>query len=320
MALIKALLGAVALVGSLALTAQAQTPEKLRVAVTQRGAWDTSVAEIGNKAGIFRKHNINVELLFTGGGAEAVGAIISGQLDIAVSIGISTVLGSFSKGAPLRIFSSETTGQPDIYWFVPAASPIKSPADFKDKTIGYSVAGSSSHAALLALLAQEKVTAKPTPTGGVTPSFTAGMTGQVDVAWTTIPIGLKEQDEGRIRRVARAADVKSLQNRTVRVNMTSAQNIEKRKPVFDRFLAAYKETLDYMYSSPDAIAHFAEIANVPLSVAQKIPGLVPKDALSPDQIVGMDDIMAEAIATKFIAAPLTKAQISELVVMKNPPK
>ena len=50
------------------------------------------------------------------------------------------------------------------------------------------------------------------------------------------------------------------------------------------------------------------------------PGLVPKDALSPDQIVGMDDIMAEAIATKFIAAPLTKAQIGELVTMKNPPQ
>ena len=316
----KAACFALAAAVALAAFAPAKAQDTLKIAVPQRGAWDTSVAEIGNKAGIFRKHNINVELLFTGGGAEAVGAIISGQLDIAVSIGISTVLGSFSKGAPLRIFSSETTGQPDIYWFVPAASPIKSPADFKDKTIGYSVAGSSSHAALLALLAQEKVTAKPTPTGGVTPSFTAGMTGQVDVAWTTIPIGLKEQDEGRIRRVARAADVKSLQNRTVRVNMTSAQNIEKRKPVFDRFLAAYKETLDYMYSSPDAIAHFAEIANVPLSVAQKIPGLVPKNALSPDQIVGMDDIMAEAIATKFIAAPLTKAQISELVVMKNPPK
>lgn len=304
----------------MAAQAPALAQDTLKIAVPQRGAWDTSVAEIGSKAGIFKKHNINVELLFTGGGAEAVGAIISGQLDIAVSIGISTVLGSYSKGAPLRIFSSETTGQPDIYWFVPAASPIKSPADFKDKTIGYSVAGSSSHAALLALLAQEKVAGKPTPTGGVTPSFTAGMTGQIDVAWTTIPIGLKEQDEGRIRRVARAADVKSLQNRTVRVNMTNAQTMEKRKAVIDRFLAAYKETLDYMYSSPDAIAHFAEIANVPLSVAQKIPGLVPKEALSPDQIVGMDDIMAEAIATKFITAPLTKAQISELVVMKNPPK
>lgn len=313
---------ALALAAAITLVAfgPAKAQDTLKIAVPQRGAWDTSVTEIGKKAGIFQKHNISVELLFTGGGAEAVGAIISGQLDIAVSIGISTVLGSYSKGAPLRIFSSETTGQPDIYWFVPASSPIKSAADFKDKTIGYSVAGSSSHAALLALLAQEKIAAKPTPTGGVTPSFTAGMTGQVDVAWTTVPIGLKEIDEGRIRRVARAADVKSLQNRTVRVNMTNAQTMEKRKPVIDRFLAAYKETLDFMYSSPEAIAHFAEIANVPLSVAQKIPGLVPKDALSPDQIVGMDDIMAEAIATKFIAAPLTKAQIGELVTMKNPPQ
>jgi NitT/TauT family transport system substrate-binding protein len=309
-----------AAVATLAVLTPAKAQDTLKIAVPQRGAWDTSVAEIGNKAGIFKKHNINVELLFTGGGAEAVGAIISGQLDIAVSIGISTGLGSYSKGAPLRIFSSETTGQPDIYWFVPAASPIKAVADFKDKTIGYSVAGSSSHAALLALLAQEKITAKPTPTGGVTPSFTAGMTGQIDVAWTTVPIGLKEIDEGRIRRVARAADVKSLQNRTVRVNMTNAQTIEKRKAVIDRFLAAYKETLDTMYSSPAAIAHFAEIANVPLAVAQKIPGLVPKEALSPDQIVGMDDIVAEAIATKFMTTPLTKAQISELVVMKNPPK
>src|SRR5689334_3386376 len=93
-----------AAVATLAVLTPANAQDTLKIAVPQRGAWDTSVAEIGNKAGIFKKHNINVELLFTGGGAEAVGAIISGQLDIAVSIGISTVLGSYSKGAPLRIF------------------------------------------------------------------------------------------------------------------------------------------------------------------------------------------------------------------------
>jgi len=30
--------------------------------------------------------------------------------------------------------------------------------------------------------------------------------------------------------------------------------------------------------------------------------------------------MAEAVATKFLSAPLTNEQISELVQMKNPPK
>jgi NitT/TauT family transport system substrate-binding protein len=294
--------------------------DTLKVAVPQRGAWDTSITEIGNRAGIFKKHGIDVELLFIGGGAEALGAIIGGSIDIAVSVGISTVLGSFSKGAPVRIFSAETTGQPDIYWFVPAQSPIRGVADFKDKTIGYSVNGSSSHAALLALLAQERITAKPTSTGGVTPSFTSGMTGQVDVAWTTIPIGLKEIDEGTIRAVAYASDVVSLRNRTVRANITSARMVETRKAVLDRYMAAYRESIDYMYSSPDALAAFAEIANVPLGVAQKIPGRVPKSALSPDQIVGMDAIMAEAIATKFMSTQLTKEQVADLVRMPLPPK
>ena len=230
------------------------------------------------------------------------------------------MLGAYGNGAPLRIFSSEMAGQPEIYWFVPADSPIKTLADMNGKTIGYSAAGSSSHAALLALLAQEKITAKPTSTGGVTPSFTSGMTGQVDVAWSTIPIGLKEADEGKIRIVARASDVVSLRNRTVRVNITNTATMESRKAVLDRYMAAYRETIDYMYSSPDAVTFFAEIAGVPLNVAQKIPGLVPKSALSPDQIVGMDAIMAEAIATKFMAAPLTKEQIAELVRMPVPPR
>jgi ABC-type nitrate/sulfonate/bicarbonate transport system substrate-binding protein len=297
----------------------AAAQDTLKIAVPQRGAWDTSIAEIGNRAGIFKKHGIAVELLFTGGGAEALGAIISGSIDITVAAGTSTVLGSFAKGAPLRVFSAETTGQPDIYWFVPAKSPVRGVADFKDKTIGYSVSGSSSHAALLALLAQEKIAAKPTSTGGVTPSFTSGMTGQIDVAWTTVPIGLKEIDEGTIRLVARASDVVSLRDRTVRVNISNAATMEKRQAALAHFMAAYRETIDFMYSAPEALTVFAEIAGVPLEVARKVPGLFPKSALAPDQIVGLDAIMAEAVATKFMAAPLRKEQIAELVRTPIPP-
>jgi hypothetical protein len=65
---------------------------------------------------------------------------------------------------------------------------------------------------------------------------------------------------------------------------------------------------------------YAEIANVPLSIAQKMQTLVSKDATNPDQIVGIDSIVAEAVATKFLSAPLTKEQVAEFVQMKNPPK
>ena len=63
----------------------ASAQDTLKIAVPQRGAWDTSITEIGNRAGIFKKHGVNAELLFTGGGAEALGAIIGGSIDAAVS-------------------------------------------------------------------------------------------------------------------------------------------------------------------------------------------------------------------------------------------
>jgi NitT/TauT family transport system substrate-binding protein len=294
--------------------------ETLKIAIPQRGAWDTSISEIGQKAGIFKKHGLNLNLLFTGAGAEVVGGVVGGSVDLSIASGISTVIGGYGKGAPLRIFSSEMVGQPDIYWFVPANSPIKTLADMNGKTIGYSAAGSSSHTALLALLAQEKVDAKPTALGGVTASITAGMSGQVDAAWAAMPYGLKDLEEGKIRIIARAADVKVLQGRTVRVNMTSASTLATKKDQIERYMAGYKEAIDYMYSSPEALETFAEIGNVPLSIAQKMQTLVPKESINPDQVVGMDSIVAEAVATKFLSAPLTKDQVSELVQMKNPPK
>jgi NitT/TauT family transport system substrate-binding protein len=298
----------------------ASAEDTLKIAVPQRGAWDTSISEIGQKAGIFKKHGLDLDLLFTGSGAEVMGAVIGGSVDLAVASGISTVIGGYGKGAPLRIFSSEMAGQADIYWFVPANSPIKTLADMNGKTIGYSAAGSSSNAALLALLAQEHVNATPTALGGVTASITAGMSGQVDAAWAALPYGLKDIDDGKIRVIARAADVKVLQGRTVRVNMTSASTLAAKHDQIERYMAGYKETIDYMYSSPEALQIYAEIASVPLPIAQKMQTLITKDSANPDQIVGMDSIVAEAIATKFLAAQLTKDQIAELVQMKNPPK
>jgi hypothetical protein len=66
----------------------------------------------------------------------------------------------------------------------------------------------------------------------------------------------------------------------------------------------------------------AEIGNVPLSIAQKMQTLIPKESVNPDQIVGMDSTMEEAIAAKFLSAPLTNEEVAELVAvaMKKPPK
>jgi len=38
---------------------------------TQRGLWDTAVAELGQRAGIMKKHGLYREILYTSGGAES---------------------------------------------------------------------------------------------------------------------------------------------------------------------------------------------------------------------------------------------------------
>jgi hypothetical protein len=82
-------------------------------------------------------------------------------MDVACGGGIESVIGAYSRGAPLRIIGSEMIGSPDTYWYVPSNSPIKSLADASGKTISYSQNGSSSHTALLSLLDQYHVDAKP---------------------------------------------------------------------------------------------------------------------------------------------------------------
>ena len=86
--------------------------DTLKLAVGQRGNWDTSVAEVGQRAGIFKKHNLVLEILYTQGGGETQQAVISGSVDIGVAAGVMGVLSAFSKGAPVRVIGAETTGAP----------------------------------------------------------------------------------------------------------------------------------------------------------------------------------------------------------------
>ena len=123
--LLQRMLAALALV--LAVPAFAQ--DTLKLAIGQRGNWDTSVSEVGTRLGIFKKHNLVLEILYTQGGGETQQAVISGSVDIGVAAGVMGVMSAFSKGAPVRVIGAETTGAQDLFWYVPANSPVKSLKD-----------------------------------------------------------------------------------------------------------------------------------------------------------------------------------------------
>ena len=287
--------------------------DKLKVAVPQRGAWDAGLADLGQRGGIFQKHGIELEILYTQAGPESIQALVAGSVDIATAAGATSAIGTYSKGAPIRIIGSEIIGSPDIYWYVPAASPVKSIKDVNGQTISYSLTGSSSHAGLLALIAQYGLKVKPTSTGSIVSTLTQVMSGQVDIGFSAVPLFLDQVADGKIRVIATGNDVEALKSRTGRVNLTNVATLQSRRDVLVRFHRAYKETVEWMYTDPAALKHFSEYTGQAIDVVRPVLKLIPKETMAPDKVVGIETIMAEAMALKFIAAPLTPEQLKELV-------
>jgi NitT/TauT family transport system substrate-binding protein len=310
----------IAFLSIFALTGAARTAsaeDTLKIAEPQKGAWDAGVAEIGQRGGIFKKHGLNLDILYTAAGPESIQAMIAGSIDISVASGISAAVGTFAKGAPIRIISSEMTGAPDLYWFVPADSPIHTIQDMNDKTVAFSAIGSSSHGSLLALIAQYHLTAKPTPTGNIASTITQTMTKQVDVGFGAAPFGLDLVESGKARIIATGNDVDALKTRAVRVNLTGASTLQNRRDALVRFMQAYKETVDWMYSSPEALKVYGEYSGLPDNIVQHVLKLIPKEALQTDEVKGIDSVMADAVSQKFLPAPLTPDQLKELIQIQK---
>jgi NitT/TauT family transport system substrate-binding protein len=295
------------------ISGRAVANDLLRTAIPQRGLWDTAVTELGKHAGIFAKRGVNVDILYTQGGPEAYQAVISGSMDLSCGGGIEGAIGAFAKGAPLRIIGSEMVGSPDTYWYVLADSPIRSLKDAAGKTISYSQNGSSSHAAVLALLDQYKVDAKPVATGGHPATLTMTMTRQIDIGRGAAPFGLDLVENGTIRIIARGSEIKARANETVRVCVANLQTLQH-PDLVARYMQAYRETIDWMYSDPQALPAYEEYSKVPARLMQKLRDeFFPKNAMSPDEVKGLAPVLEDVLRNKFISAPLTAQQITEMI-------
>ncbi|HMJ84940.1 MAG TPA: ABC transporter substrate-binding protein, partial [Vicinamibacterales bacterium] len=133
-----------AVVAVWAMTPQAMAEDTLKVAVARQGAWDTAVADLGQRAGIFKKHGLTLDLTYPRAEDTIEPAVISGSADVGLGVGIVDVLRAYAtKSAPIRIIGANMTGSAN-YWYVAATSPIKTVKDINGKTIAYSKADASS--------------------------------------------------------------------------------------------------------------------------------------------------------------------------------
>ncbi len=300
-------------------TAAVRADDVIKLTIGQRGNWDTSITQLGNEAGIYKKHGITLEMIYTSGSGETLQPVIAGSVDIGLAVGTLGAMAAYAKGAPVRIIGAEATGAAD-YWYAKTSAPFKTLAEMTDKnTIAYSTNGSSTNSIVRAFIDEFKLKAKPMATGNPSSTLTAVMTDQVDVGWSSPPFGLKEIAEGKTRVIARAMDSTLVRGQTIRTMVANADALAKRKEAISRFMAAYRELIAYMYSSnPQVLKDYAAFVGVSEEVARQVrDDFFPRSLIDPDEIHGLDSLMEEAVRLKFIPAPLTKQQLAELIQLQK---
>ena len=311
--LLRGIIALLLLAGSTCATLAQDT---LRIASGLAGTWENSFSELGQNAGFFKKHGLALEIFYTQGSGETQQAVISGSADIGTGVGAFNTFGAFAKGAPIRVIAATHTGANDLTWYVRADSPIKEKKDLAGKTVAYSSTGSSTHATVLAFQRVFGVTFTPVATGSPASTLTQVMSGQIDVGWTSPPFALDLVEAGKIRLIARASDVPELRNQTARFMSANANALEARKEIFIRYLAAYREVIDWMYAGQAGINAFAEWAHVSPSIAKMVSEeYYPKINILPDRIEGIEPLMADAVSFKYIATPLSKDQLAKLLLV-----
>ncbi|MBM3608889.1 MAG: ABC transporter substrate-binding protein [Alphaproteobacteria bacterium] len=279
--------------------------ETFKLAVPQRGLWETAFVEIGAAADIFKKEGIDIEPLYTRGGSETVQAVLSGSVDLAVSNGLLGTIGGYSRGAPLRVTGAAMTGTPDVFWYARSDSGIKSIKDIAGKKIGFSQPGSSTHLIIQTLLDHFKIKAEIVPSGSPSGSFTMTMSKQIDLGWSVPPFRLQEIAEGKVNIVMRGVEVPSLQDQTVRVHISTAQTIARKRDLMVRFHRALAATLDYAYSNDAALVEYAKMAKITPDLARQVRDQFhPKANMQLKEIRGLQQSLDQALQFKNIAKPM----------------
>ncbi len=222
--------------------AAAQSPmEKLRLAYSAIGGSQASVW-IPYEAGIFRKHGLDVELLYVGGGGRAAQVVQSGEVPIGVFTGGAVINSNLAGGDLVMIASSM-----NVMTFAVMARPeIRRVEDLKGKKIGISRFGSATDFGLRYAEGQWPVKRQRDfaviQVGGMPEQLTALRTGALDAAMLNAELTIVARKEG-FRELADLAKV-GLHFPTSSI-VTTRSYIKRNENTVRKFIRSYVEGVHY---------------------------------------------------------------------------
>ena len=112
----------------------------------------------------------------------------------------------------------------------------------------------------------------------------------------------------------RSSDIPEYRDLTARMHVANLDFILKRPDVMQRFLLAYSEVLDWMFSGDEPLEAFARFYDLPVGETRWTrDNLYSRQGLDLKRLGGFDVAMKEALELKFISRPFTQAEIDEVL-------
>ena len=222
-------------------SAQASSQDKLRLGLSSIGATNGSIWAAEEK-GLFRKHGVDVEVIFIGGGgARVVSSLLAGDINFSVGGGEGSIR-SQMRGAETVIASSTLTkGLQRIL----AKPEIKTYQDLKGRKVGITQFGSAAHLVLVLML--KKWNMRPDQVQilqvGSSPALLASLDkGGIDAAVLTLPTFFLAEDKGyRVVGDPMTMDIYYLQNTLE----TTRSFLRKNREQALKFMKGYIEGIAY---------------------------------------------------------------------------
>jgi len=223
----------------------AAAPDKL-VGIHSARVMSQSFPWVAQEAGIFKKYNLDFNLVFIASSTIVTAALLGGDAEMTVTGGIGNVA-AYVKGATDIVF---TGGVKNVMTqTLIAGGNIKKPEDLKGKRIGVSRIGGNSH--YFTIQALRRYNMEPNrdysflQTGGDPETLAALMSGSLEVANLTPPTDAQAIAKG-YHYVLYGPDLKIPYVATAFVTKRSV--IAKRPVVIGNFMRAMAETSKLVHS------------------------------------------------------------------------
>jgi NitT/TauT family transport system substrate-binding protein len=190
------LISALTLVLGPVLLSKAAGAEKLTTLYSSNSL-SQSLPWIARELGLFRKYNVDPDIVYIPSSAIAVAALLSGEVDVAMAGGVGFIR-AFVQGASDLVLVG---GSKNFLTFSIVGRPgVNKPEDLKGKKLGVTRLGSNSHYFVVQVLRRFGLDASRDvtliQTGGETDVITALLSGSVDAATAVPPLDLKAIGHG----------------------------------------------------------------------------------------------------------------------------